>query len=331
MRHHAGFSLTELVVCTLSAAVFTVVFLLPPHSRELADSSICGTRLNGLYKAINTYSVTNREQFPIYKTEDPSGKVVGFKEGDRVTGTGAVLENNITAPWWIIVRDGSVSPKSYICPASGDEEDLVALPWTDSSLGTLQKTFDFLHRKHLSYSTMNMYHPLVGKQWGPNSNADWVFAADNNANDYDGTPERHTLSKGASREDIDKAENSPNHRYEGQNIMFGDGHVSFSNDPFQGPDGDNINAFAGERGSEPPSVYKTAGHEQDVVLVPLSGNGGGDDSLSGLKLDVTSRTDASWGRFTFFGIVAIIAVVFMILWELLKPRKKAESQAPDTA
>lgn len=311
-------------------------------TREPRERTMCGTRLNGLYKALNTYSVANREQFPIYHAGDPSGAVLGFREGDRSTGMGAALDNNITAPWWVIVGDGSVSPENYICPSTFDAADGLTISTTNSATAQLEDTRDFLERKNLSYSPMNPHHPLVRDRWGPNTNVDWVFMADNNANDYPGTPgipgtrgvrgvpAWHTLGKGAAAADVQKAENSPNHGYEGQNLMYGDGHVSFWNDPFQGPGSDNVYAYTMDGSNVPPTIVRTAGGPDDVVLIPLSGNGGGSGSLTGSSIDVTYRP-SSRGRSSLWASIGFGAFILTIaIWVFLLARSRRAEWVSDS-
>lgn len=293
MRRYRGFTFTELIV-TVSAVcavlAVAVVIILPPMSRARSGRrTVCSTNLLGLYKAIYTYSISNRDVFPIAGEVTPDGSAIGFSDGDRLLGTGAVLDDNVTASLWMMVREGAMSTQNFICPKTSDKpDDLVDHRSGEVKAVVLMDTYDFAGRANLSYSPINMYHSAVGSAWSENVRSDWVLAADNNNNNYTGAPVRHTLSHGASLNDTMLMENSLNHSDdEGQNLLFGDGHVEFAMDPFQGPDQDNIFAMTIGGKNAPPTLGHDDGDaatdpkvaERDVVLLPLSGNGGGAGSL----------------------------------------------------
>lgn len=291
MRSRAGFTLIEAVVAGSIAGllVILVLILMPslPDCREDAGRTMCGTRLRGLYVAIGTYSVSNRDAFPMLGKSDPAASAFGFGEGDRSTGRGAKLDNNVTANLWVIVKDGSVSPKNFICPEDATaEEDFLTLDGKESGIPVdLRNTNDFSFARSLSYSVMNMHHAAFAKHWNPNASADQVLMADDN--DNNAAVDRHTFSKGAPIADVTRAENSSHHKGEGQNLQFGDGHVSFDDDPFVGPGGDNVFAMTVGGKNVPPTFGNSDGDaatdpalaDRDAVLLPITGNGGGAGSL----------------------------------------------------
>ena len=241
-----------------------------------------------MYKAFYTYSITNKDSFPLAGNATPGGLAIGFAEGDRSLGTGATLADNVTANLWMTVRDGSTGTKQFICPESSDQPDELTDDGTRSgSPVSLLDTYDFSSRSTLSYSMINAHHSAVGDRWNAAVKADWVIMADNSNNDYSTASTRHTLTDGASETDIRLMENTTNHSGEGQNILFGDGHVEFAMDPFQGPGQDNVFAMTVGGKNAPPTMGHDDGDaatdpmvaERDVVLLPLSGNGGGAGSL----------------------------------------------------
>lgn len=290
MSRAHGLTLVEVVV-VFFVLVMIVGVLLPSTggAREMSYRSTCAANLTGIYKSMYTYSVTNEDRFPVAGTADDDGSVIGFREGNRTTGKGAVLDNNTTAALWVLVRDGSTGVGQFICPTSGDEQDTQA-----DARGRdvpIENTFDFTERSTLSFSMINMYHQTYRTQWGSNAPASFVLMGDNNDNDSVHS-RRHTLAKGAARGDIETHENSSNHDYEGQNFLFGDSHVSFANDPFVGFRDDNAYARTVTGKALPPRLGNDAtdtdtdpdldkAHD-DAVLIPLSGNGG--VSLSGLPV-----------------------------------------------
>ncbi|MBI1367471.1 MAG: hypothetical protein GC162_02330 [Planctomycetes bacterium] len=287
MARHRGFTLTDLVaVLAVAAVMFALLSPFHPVLRSVSRREICQLHLSSLYKAMYTYSITDEKQrFPMVGSEAIPPRAIGFREGDRRTGKGATLDGNATASLWLLIRNGSTATKEMVCPSTMD------MP--DEMMDRFDNTHDFLARKNLSFSMMNMYHVATGWQWSADVKPDWVLMADNNANDH---PDRHR-SDFNDRGDADRMaqlENSPNHRGEGQNFLFGDGHVSFEMDPFVGPDHDNVFALTVGGLDAPPDLSDDAGDaardrkiaKSDVMLIPLSGNGGGAGSLSGHVMDV---------------------------------------------
>lgn len=87
--------------------------------------------------------------------------------------------------------------------------------------------------------------------------ADRNFAIDDTAYAYDQTNDASLFAAniiwepahtGANATDSPFDSNSPNHAYEGQNVLFVDGHVSWANQPTCGLNGDNIYYWDGTWG-----------------------------------------------------------------------------------
>ncbi len=227
-----------------------------------------------------TYSVTNHDVFPTSGAATVDRSVVGFREGDRVAGTGALLDNNVTASLWMMVREGSMSSSSFVCIASEDERDELQ-DSASSDAVRLENTYDFAARENLSYSMINMYHESFNSNWGVSAPADYALMSDNNNNNSEDT-RRHTLAKGATWDAAAEFENSRNHDTEGQYFLFGDGHVNFENDPFVGHGDENVFAITANGSPAPPTLSNRAGDvvndeslvATDSALLPLSGNRG---------------------------------------------------------
>jgi prepilin-type processing-associated H-X9-DG protein len=77
--------------------------------------------------------------------------------------------------------------------------------------------------------------------------------------------------------------NSPNHQGAGENVLYGDGHVEFQQNPFCGTKRDCVYTVAGGNATTPTTtsnVSPAGGNAQplwagDSVLIPTAGNGSG--------------------------------------------------------
>jgi prepilin-type N-terminal cleavage/methylation domain-containing protein len=308
MRRKQGFTLIELLVVVAIIALL-IGILLPSLSRarEVANRTICSSNLAGIYKAMYTYSTTNKDKFPKWQTEGTDGTARGFMDDeDRSTPATShgdrVLTDNVTAALWILVRDGSTGSKSYICPSdkNSDNDPLTAFTagrggndatpatgqFTDTA-AILENTFDFGNADALSYSPLNIYDRHSGGQWDADVNPAWILMSDDSNAFEVGTvdgDDPHTRAKGVTGwgvEDLQSSENSQNHSDgEGQNFLFGDSHVSFTNDPFQGPSNDNAMAVDTDTAdsTETPDMTELANNsinaenrKQDIALMPITG------------------------------------------------------------
>ena len=285
MSNQSHFTPAEVII--IGALLLLAVGLILPvvkQQREVSNQSVCGANLNGLIKAMTIYNVGCGDEYPQYDSSGRAGRAVGFREGTRRTTGGAVVTDNVTAVLWLMIRDGSMGPKSFVCPSTYDRQDPLTTDGTENGPpASLDDTYDFYAPAHLSYSVVNLYSTNV--DWSTSVPSDYVIVGDNNNNDWRGTPARHSLQDGAAQNDVQNAENSTNHGGAGQNLLFGDSHVAWVTDPFQAREMDNVYAMWINGVNVPP----TFGHADlerndddpphDVALLPLSGNGGGAGSL----------------------------------------------------
>jgi len=122
-------------------------------------------------------------------------------------------------------------------------------------------------KKNLSYSIANPFPSQAaidnGYKWNNTLGAEFAIAGDMNpgvsGTNYNvGTPNTNSSAK-----DMQKA-NSQNHQGAGENVLFGDGHVEFVQNPFCGTQRDCVYTNAGAANS-PTS---NANPKKDVNAVP---------------------------------------------------------------
>ena len=150
-----------------------------------------------------------------------------------------------TRGFWLLVRNGSLTLKQFNCPSSDDQVD---------DTESIEYYFDFKGYRYVSYGYQIPYSWLSPSEerdtriafaadkgpWADSTTGEQDVEADN-ISDSDS---KFTDLELDSAADLWKDYNSPNHGGrsdgEGQNILFGDGHVDFEKTPIVGADKDNI-------------------------------------------------------------------------------------------
>ena len=306
MRRPGGFGLSDSLVLAAVATILVFSLLVLGLGsggcpmRELAMRTVCGTRLHGIYQGLHAYAYgdTAEQSFPRYGTPsatDVRSAFTGHVINEITTvASRAELQQNITATLWTLAKVEEVIARRYLCDSDSNFYIDRQLNTNGSPITAKEESWDFTAVRSergapLSFSVMDMYDPKIAHHWSPNVNADWVLLADDNNNDgstaKDGAIHNTNLvdleSGGIKQADVEDRENSSHHQYEGQNVLFGDGHVTFENDPFVGPNGDNIYAVGPPTASRNvPKLTASPTHDgNDVYLIPITGNVGGASTL----------------------------------------------------
>jgi prepilin-type N-terminal cleavage/methylation domain-containing protein/prepilin-type processing-associated H-X9-DG protein len=282
MKSRKAFTLIELLVVVAIIALL-ISILLPSLSRarELSKRLVCGTQAKSYGTAVKIYANDNEEHWPTPTFQETTGTnilwrrssiEIGFgstnvnpcaaavggapakpdrqTESNVINGSGATTIA-VTRAMWMLVRSGEVTPKSFICPSSGDQIE---------NNQNVDCYYDFESSKRISYGYQVPFGPFqtrasedidprmaVFSDHGPYgddsplttlplSHPDWL-ASDTNDPGKNMSPQAW------------QGFNSPNHggrgTGEGQNVLFGDGHASFHKNPLQGIDNDNIFTLMG--------------------------------------------------------------------------------------
>jgi prepilin-type processing-associated H-X9-DG protein len=235
-----------IVVVLFLLLIPVVLVLLPLGHRDRVDCSNsvkCSSNLRQIGLALLLYSNENRGHYPrVTYVPGPDVTPVwgtGAESNDPFTGA---RPNDVSAAMFLLLRTQDITSEVFTCPSSNAVRDDFG-GGTNSALDRANFT-DI--KKNLSYSLHNPYPsdgviPVTDKTWWTNNmSAEFAVAADinpgNRGDKDDNVLRPNDSSSGAEL----KYANSDNHDRDGQNVLFGDGHVEFLSHPFAGIKRDNI-------------------------------------------------------------------------------------------
>jgi prepilin-type processing-associated H-X9-DG protein len=241
--------------------------------REPAGRVKCASNLRQIGQAILLYSNENGGEYP--RTTFASGVTViptwgtGAESSQPFSQTGPA-PNDVTAALFLLLRTQEITSEVFVCPNSTAEKfDFGGGLKTAAHWSNWRGTDDI--RKHLSYSYQNPYPDDAAVNAGFKLNnsltAEFAVAADINPG---ASKDKNvlTVTSTASSKDLKRA-NSRNHDGDGQNVLFGDGHVEFVSHPFAGVNRDMIYARrAGPSGFASSEVRNSPFDANDNVLLP---------------------------------------------------------------
>jgi prepilin-type N-terminal cleavage/methylation domain-containing protein/prepilin-type processing-associated H-X9-DG protein len=258
-QRQTGFTLVELLV-VIGIIALLISILLPSlnRARETANRVKCSSNLRQIGQALLLYSNDNKGNYPrCVQNSPPNGannaeKCTYGTDGngsDQYSGTAATsivgapnqrpANNDMTAAIFALLRTQDITSEVFVCPSSNDEKDTF-LGGTNAPINR----GNFTGSKNLSYSFQNMYAGTsaigAGWKWNNTLGAEYAIGADKNPGiSPTGTDNVAQPSNTSSAKDM-KLSNSNNHDKDGQNILYGDGHVAWESNPFVGVNRDNI-------------------------------------------------------------------------------------------
>jgi hypothetical protein len=235
-------------------------------ARETARRVRCGSNLRQVGQALLLYANQNRGAYP-RTTYDPD------RAGRPVAFTGAFAEdpfkeggpaaNDVTAAMFLLLRTQDITAEVFVCPSTR------ARRWDYGGAGDASHASNWPRDRYLSYSYTNPYPGAAAERAGyavtNDLGADFAVAADANP----GGDALLKLTARSAAADLRNG-NSRNHQREGQNVLYGDGHVAFQATPFCGTARDNIYTFGpsgDERGDS--GVAGPPSGKGDSVLLPV--------------------------------------------------------------
>ena len=263
---HSAFTIIELLV-VIGIMTILMAILLPvvERVRHRGYINACAANLHTIGQAMTMYANENRGNYPRATYDAALAASSGWTAGtdnalpDDFSPPGPHTPNDITAAVWLLMRAQKLPSSVFVC-AYGDVNEFEA----DKADPLSHANFTD-YRKNLGYSFANMYPADAavqkGYKWTNKLGADFAMAADVNPGIR---PPRYdvTAVKPNAGWSITKKGNSGNHEQEGQNVLYGDGHVTYQLTSLCGANGDNIYTNRNNRLDQSPA------DKDDSLLLP---------------------------------------------------------------
>jgi prepilin-type processing-associated H-X9-DG protein len=260
------------IVCILTSLVFSAGTLVKMN--ENAKRVKCASNLRMIGQAIMLYANENKGNYPrtVYKPDAPLTQYTGVDAKDPF-GKDGPKTNDTTSPVFLLLRTQELPAESLVCPSTD------AKPVTFPQGKSAADFSNFKTEENLTYSYANAYPGLkainAGYKLNATTPAEFAIAADMNPGsfgDCDVTTIKGPVDQATPAALMRKA-NSMNHRSDGQNVLYGDGHVEFNTNPFCGTKRDNIyTVAASDDGSKTTSdkIAASPAGPLDSVLLPAA-------------------------------------------------------------
>ncbi len=274
----SGFTMLELIVLVFMSTILLVVLMESLGTGEggLPNRAICSANIRGIIQAMYIYAQSENGQFPC--TPGPNGVAYSNAPQNPMDLPAQPTAQKMTAAWfghdssphgsdlgnplacmWLLVLQHQLKPKDFICPhdpiATTPSEEYLAAGSTNTT--AVQANFGVvsggdtpnLRGRGESYSIAYPWQPVAtgsiarpGPWWTDNGNSYLPVVSDMAPADRSasGNANRITTVLPKANTYGNFIYNSGNHGGDGENVGFGDDHVSWEVNPYCGIHRDNI-------------------------------------------------------------------------------------------
>lgn len=259
-HRHRAFTLLEIII-VIGIIAMLMAILLPTMERvrNRGYRVSCESNLRQIGEGLSMYANENHGNYPrtIYDPAQPLTKGTGAAAANPF-GPGGPAANDLTAPLFLLARTEKLPPIIFNCPYNDVHE------YEPDRPDVLNRSNFTDYRKNCGYSYANPYPNSTAKEYRLTSHirANFAVAADINPGSIPVERDDALAPTPTSPTRIMEKANSPNHEKEGQNVLFGDGHVSWLTTPFVGVNNDNI--YTTQSGT----IEGSPANKDDSVLLP---------------------------------------------------------------